>query len=132
VTRVAANVLSKDVLGGMEYATKVAGAKLIVVLGHDSCGAVTGACEDVKLGNLTSLLEKIRPAVKEASTLMKTHDCEDSDFIDRIAEDNVENVVRAIPKKSPVIKKLVREGRVMIVGAMYQLVNGEVTLVQTP
>ena len=129
VTRVAANVLNKDVLGGMEYATAAVGAKLIVVMGHDSCGAVTGACKGLKLGNLTSLFRKIRPAVKEAGREMKTHDCTDSAFIDRIAEKNVANVARAIPKKSPVIGKLVEDGRVKIVGAMYDLATGKVSIV---
>ena len=129
VTRVAANVLSKDILGGMEYSTAVAGAKLILVLGHEDCGAVTGACNDVKLGNLTSLLRKIRPAVKEASEEMKTHDCTNSAFIDRIAQDNVFDVVAAIPKKSSVIRKLLEEGKVKIVGAMYDLDTGKVSIV---
>ena len=129
VTRVAANVLSKDVLGGMEYATAVVGAKLILVMGHEGCGAVTGACNDVKLGNLTSLLKKIKPAVKEASEEMKTHDCANSVFIDKIAEDNVVDVVGAIPKKSSVIRELLKEKKVKIVGAMYDLDTGRVSIV---
>jgi carbonic anhydrase len=130
VTRIAANVLNDDVLGGMEYATGVTGAKLIVVMGHDSCGAVTGACKDVKLGHLTSLLEKIKPAVKEASREMKTHDCADSAFIDKIAEENVEDVMRAISRRSPVIRKLVEEGKVKIVGMMYDLNTGNVAILK--
>lgn len=130
VTRVAANVLGDDVLGGMEYATAAAGAKLIVVMGHDNCGAVTGACKDVKLGHLTQLLRKITPAVKDAREAMKTKDCADATFIDRIAQDNVARVVRAIPKKSSVIGKLVNDGSVKIVGAMYHLDTGKVSIVE--
>jgi carbonic anhydrase len=130
VTRVAANVLGDDILAGMEYATAIAGAKLIVVLGHDNCGAVTGACKDVKLGHLTSLLEKIKPAMKDAAGEMKTRDCADATFIDRIALENVADVVRAIPKRSPVIGKLVSEGSVKIVGVMYHLSTGKVSIIE--
>jgi len=129
VTRVAANVLSDDILGGMEYATAVVGARIVLVMGHEHCGAVKGVCKGVKLGHLTGLLQKISPAMQEASDEMKTRDCADSAFIDRIAEENVEDAVREIPKRSPVIKKLVDEGKVKIVGAMYHLGTGRVTII---
>ncbi len=126
VTRVAANVLNSDVLGGMEFATQVAGAKLIVVMGHDACGAVRGACEDVKLGHLTQLLAKIQPSIAQATKTVGKKDCNSEKFIDTAAADNVRNVVKMIPKESPVIRKLVKAGKVKIVGAMYDLETGEV------
>jgi len=129
VTRVAANVLNSDVLGGLEFATAAAGAKLIVVLGHDSCGAVRGACENVKLGHLTQLLAKIQPAVKQATNAWGKKACGNPKFIDAIAADNVRNVVRQIPQESPIIAELIKEGKVKVIGAMYHLSTGRVTLV---
>jgi len=126
VTRVAANVINKDVLAGMEYATKVAGAKLIVVLGHQSCGAIKGACENVKLGHLTQLLDKIQPAIQQTEKTLGKKDCHDSHFIDLAAENNVKDVVANIPKESPVIQQLVNEHKVKIVGAMYDVSTGKV------
>ena len=127
VTRVAANVISSDVLGGLEYATAVSGAKLIVVLGHDSCGAVKGACENIKLGDLTPLFSKIQPAVRQATIEFGKQDCNNPQFINTIATDNVRNVINMILQESPIIRQLVKQGRVKIVGAMYHLTTGKVT-----
>lgn len=127
VSRVAANVLNADVLGGMEFATQLAGAKLIVVMGHDSCGAVRGACQDAKLGHLTQLLDKVQPAIKEAKQQLGKVNCNSERFIDQAAKDNVEHVVNQIYQKSPVIRKLVEQGKVKIIGAMYHLKTGKVT-----
>lgn len=130
VTRVAANVIDHDVLAGLEYATKVTGAKLIVVLGHDSCGAIKGACDNVKLGNLTQLLNKIQPAIQQAKSITGKQDCNDTTFINLAAKENVINVVKLIPQKSPVIRQLVQEGRIKIVGAMYHLNTGKITFLK--
>tara|TARA_R110000868_G_scaffold8205_3_gene42455 strand:+ start:44627 stop:45334 length:708 start_codon:yes stop_codon:yes gene_type:complete len=127
VTRVAANVINPDVLGGMEYATAVTGSKLIVVMGHDSCGAVKGACDKVKLGHLTQLLDKIHPAIEQASKSMHTTNCKNPAYINTIAKDNVMNVVREIPEQSPIIKSLVKQGKIKIIGAMYHLDTGKVS-----
>lgn len=129
VNRVAGNILNSDILAGMEYATKVVGAKLIVVIGHTSCGAVEGACKQVKLGHLTDLLSKIQPAVNQAAKEQKTKDCADPKFVDQIAKDNVLLMMKEIPAKSPVIKQLVQEGKVGIVGAMQDLSTGKVTFI---
>ncbi len=126
VTRIAANVFDSDVLGGMEFSTKVAGAKLIVVMGHDACGAVRGACQDVKLGHLTALLAKVQPAIVQATKTLGKKDCNSEKFIDTAAADNVRNVVKMIPKESPVIRELIQEGKLKIVGAMYDLQTGKV------
>lgn len=130
VTRVAANVINKDVLAGMEYATKITGAKLIVVLGHHSCGAIHGACENVTLGNLTQLLDKIQPAIKQTEKTLGKKDCHDSQFINLAAKNNVADVVATIPKESPVIQQLMNEHKVKIVGAMYNLSTGKVTFLK--
>jgi len=130
VTRVAANVINRDVLAGMEYATQVAGAKLIVVLGHDACGAVKGACDNVKLGNLSQLLDKIQPAILDAKKTMGKKECDNPQFINLAAEDNVRHVVALIPKESPVLQKLIASGKIKVVGGMYHLDTGKVTFLR--
>lgn len=125
--RVAGNVVNPDVLGSMEYATQVVGSKLIVVLGHTSCGAVSGACKGVQLGNLTGLLQKIQPAVKQAETQTATVDCSNKALIDEIAKDNVMNMMHEVQHDSPVISKLIAEKKVGIVGGMYDVNTGKVT-----
>lgn len=126
VTRVAANVINADVLGGLEFATRLSGAKLIVVMGHDACGAIKGACQNVELGNLTQLLSKIQPAINEATTALGKKDCDDEKFINTAAADNVRLVMKMIPEQSPVIRELVKTGKIKIVGAMYHLSTGKV------
>lgn len=126
-TRIAGNISNDDILGGMEFGTKLSGAKLIVVIGHTSCGAVRGACQHAKLGHLTGLLQKIQPAVAEASKKSKSHDCSNAEFIDQIAKDNVLMVMKQIQARSPIIKQLIAEGKVGIVGGMQDLSTGKVT-----
>ncbi len=131
VTRVAANVINPDILAGLEYATGVSGAKLIVVMGHENCGAVKGACQDVKLGHLTQLLDKIQPAIQEATATFGKKECDNEKFINLAAEDNVRHVVAMIPTESPEIKKLMQSGKIKIVGAMYHLKTGRVVFLKT-
>ncbi|OGT39494.1 MAG: hypothetical protein A3F12_03010 [Gammaproteobacteria bacterium RIFCSPHIGHO2_12_FULL_38_14] len=126
VARAAANVISDDVLGGLEFATQVSGAKLIVVMGHDACGAIRGACENVKLGYLTQLLAKIQPSIRQTTTNLGKKDCQSAQFINQAAAENVRHIVKMIPEKSQVIRQLVKEGKVKIVGAMYELHTGRV------
>jgi carbonic anhydrase len=124
IARVAGNVVNPDILGSMEFATKVAGAKLIVVMGHTSCGAVQGACKGVGDGNLKTLLDRIQPAVKEVAK-DRTPNCEDMNYVNQIARQNVIDQVKNIYNDSPVIKQLVDEGKVMLVGAMHDLKAGK-------
>lgn len=126
VERLAGNVVNNDLLGGMEYATQVVGAKLIVVLGHTSCGAVKGACEGAKLGHLTSLLAKIEPAVQAVREEDPTMSCEDKHTINKIAEQNIRNVLEQIKSQSPVLMGLIKEGKIGIVGGMQNLATGKV------
>lgn len=127
--RLAGNVLDADQLAGLEYATKVVGSHLIVVMGHTRCGAVAGSCSGVELGNLTQLLQKIQPAVdqvKKANNI-STLNCQDTKIIDDIAKQNVKNVIHEVTEESSTINNLVNSGAVMIVGAMQDLKTGEVT-----
>lgn len=121
--RVAGNVSNDDVLGSMEFACALAGAKLIVVLGHSSCGAVKGACSGAELGHLTGLLSKIRPSVEA----VRRAGIEEGDaFVQAVADRNVDAVVSEIRGRSAVLDGMISEGKVGIVGAMYSVSSGEV------
>lgn len=124
--RVAGNVVNDDVLGSMEYGTKVVGAKVVAVIGHTSCGAVRGACQHVKLGHLSELLQKIKPAVDQAVKQTGTSDCANATFVDEIAKDNVLLMIKQILARSPVLKKLVEEGKLEIVGGFQDITTGKV------
>ncbi len=123
--RIAGNILNEDILGSMEFACKVAGAKLIMVLGHSECGAIKGACNHLKMGNLTGLLKKIRVVVKEVAKAGQV-DPKSNDFIDLVSKENVKNVLKNISKKSKIIRDLVKDKKIIIVGAMYDVSSGKV------
>jgi len=121
--RVAGNVANDDILGSMEFACKVAGAKVVLVMGHTSCGAIKGAIDKVQLGKLTGLLTKIRPAV-EATRYQGERSAKSSDFVDAVARQNVESTMADIRRHSAVLAGLVTSGAVKIVGAMYRIETG--------
>ena len=121
--RIAGNIVNEDVLGSMEYATKVVGSKLLVVLGHTSCGAVKGAIDDAKLGNLTELLAKVRPAVLASGPGSSKDDA----FVTKVAQANVSQAMKEIREKSPTIKAQLDAGTVGLVGAIYDVSTGKVT-----
>jgi len=121
--RVAGNVVNQDVLGSMEYGCKVAGSKIVVVLGHTKCGAVTAACQGVELGNVTALLSKIKPVVSAAENESKW----DSDAVDEVAKKNVRHSIQEIRDNSPILLDMEGSGQIEIVGAMYSVATGEVT-----
>ncbi|MBT8320326.1 MAG: carbonic anhydrase [Eudoraea sp.] len=127
--RVAGNIVNEDLLGSMEFACKLAGTRVIVVLGHTSCGAVKGACDDAKLGNLTALVSKIKPAVSAVTQPEdpQMRNSKNLDFVDRVAEMNVNLTLEDIRQKSPVLKEMEDNGEIQIVGAMYDINSGEVT-----
>jgi carbonic anhydrase len=125
--RVAGNVLSDDMLGSIEFGTKVVGTPLIVVMGHNHCGAVVGACKQVELGHLTGLLGKIEPAVKMMKQKYPKANCKDEPFVDAVAKQNVINMLGEIPKRSPIVAQLLRDKKVAIVGAMYDIGSGKIT-----
>ncbi len=126
--RVAGNIVNEDVLGSMEFACKLAGTKLIVVLGHTSCGAVKGAVDDAKLGNLTALLSKIRPAVEAVDEPAEPGDRTSAnlDFVDSVARTNVAMTIENIRRDSPVLKEMEDSGAIKIIGGMYDISSGEV------
>ncbi|MFC4220789.1 carbonic anhydrase family protein [Flagellimonas marina] len=127
--RIAGNFINDDILGSMEFACKLAGTKALVVLGHTSCGAVKGACDHARLGNLTALINKIEPAV-EAVTEPQDESLRNSknlEFVDAVAVKNVEMAIEDIRKKSEVLKEMEDNGEIAIVGAMYDISDGKVT-----
>ncbi len=124
--RVAGNIVNKDILGSLEYASAVAGSKLVVVLGHSHCGAVKGACDNVKMGNLTGLLDKLQPAVSSIPKDGSARDSHNHEFVEKVAEANVELTVRDILDQSPVLKQMVKEGKIAVVGAMLDVETGHV------
>lgn len=126
VGRVAGNFENVDMLGSMEFGTKLAGAKLIVVLGHTACGAVKGAIANAKLGNLTATLENIQPAVAAATAAMPGGNGDDKAFVQKVAEENVRLTVRDIQQRSPLIAEMVAKGELMVVGGWYDLATGKV------
>lgn len=124
--RVAGNIVNTDILGSMEYACKVAGSKLVVVLGHSKCGAVTSACKDVKLGNITELLNKVRPAVDDAKKSMPNADHQSSEFVESVAHINVNLTINQILERSKILSDMYDNGEIGIVGAFYDVETGEV------
>ncbi len=125
--RIAGNFINTDILGSMEFATAVAGASLIVVLGHTECGAVKGACDHVELGNLTHTLSNLAPAVY-AVDVDGPRNSSNAEFVNAVAHTNVEMTVQNILDRSPVIADLVDKGEVKVVGAMYDVTSGQVSL----
>jgi carbonic anhydrase len=129
VGRVAGNIESVEQLGSIEFATKVAGAKLVMVLGHEACGAVKGACDHVELGNLTALLDEIKPAVAAVPGYSEdTRSSKNTEFVEAVIAKNVELTVADLRKRSPVLADLEKEGKIILVGALYSLKDGKVTL----
>lgn len=126
--RVAGNFVNEDILGSLEFSCKVAGSKLVVVMGHTSCGAVKGACDCVELGNLTAMLAKIKPAVDKVSTAEgESRDSSNLDFVNKVAAANVELAMTQMLAMSPVLKEMHDNKEIAIVGAMYDVKDGRVT-----
>jgi carbonic anhydrase len=129
VGRVAGNFVNEDLLGSMEFGCKVAGAKLIVVLGHDHCGAVKAAIDDVKLGNITAMLSKIRPAVAKV-TYEGDRTSANDEFVHLVCKSNVTNTIEQIRTNSPILKEMEDKGEIAIVGAVYNMETGKVTFME--
>lgn len=126
--RIAGNFVNEDILGSMEFACKLAGTKLLVVLGHTSCGAVKGACDGVQMGNLTKLIKKITPAVDAVPEPLEAsqRNSKNSDFVDAVSKKNVEIAIERIYEESPILSEMAKNGEIMIIGAMYDINTGEV------
>jgi carbonic anhydrase len=126
--RIAGNIVNTDILGSMEFACKVAGSKLIVILGHTKCGAVKGACDHVEMGNLTELLSKLQPAVYEEKDTLKPEmrNSKNPVFVENVSSINVRRTVRSIIERSYIIEQMVESGQIGVVGAMYNIDTGRV------
>lgn len=129
VGRVAGNVATTEQIGSMEFATKAAGSKLVMVLGHEACGAVKGACDGVELGNLTELLAHIQPAVDGVEGFEAgDRNSKNSAFVEAVVHKNVKLVIKDIRERSPLLAEMEEQGQIKIVGAVYSLQDGSVTL----
>lgn len=126
VARVAGNIVNEDILGSMEFSCKVAGAKVVLVIGHEYCGAVKGAIDRVSLGNLNGLLKKISPAVDACQHYTGTKTSKDADFVDLVIRENVKITVNNIRQQSTILKEMEAAGEIKIIGAYYDMDNGEV------
>jgi len=122
--RIAGNIQNEDILGSLEFSCKVAGAKVVVVLGHTKCGAVKGACDHVTLGNLTALLEKLKPAVEEETTVISDRNSNNPEFVEKVATLNVRITMKQILKNSPILMEMIEKGEIALIGGMYDVESG--------
>lgn len=125
--RIAGNVLNDDILGSMEFATKVVGTKVIVVLGHTKCGAIVGACNHVELGNLTALLQKIQPAIEREVSITENRTGTNVEFVNKVTDIHVKLTIDRIRRESPVVAELEQQGAVKIIGGLYDVETGQVS-----
>jgi carbonic anhydrase len=126
--RIAGNVVNNDILGSMEFACGLAGSRLLVVLGHTSCGAIKGACDRVELGNLTELLSKIQPAIYQESSVLDPglRNSKNRAFVENVARINVQRSVNAVVERSFILGQLIEKGSIGVIGAMYNIETGVV------
>ena len=126
--RIAGFVVNTDILGSLEFACKVSGAKLIIVLGHENCGAIKGACDHIEMGNLTELLSKLQPAVYEEKSITNPEErnSKNPQFVESVAALNVKRSVKSIISRSNILELMIEKGEVAIIGAMHHLESGEV------
>lgn len=122
--RIAGNIQNADILGSLEFSCKVAGAKVVVVLGHTKCGAVKGACDHVKMGNLTTLLEKLKPAVEGETSVTLNRNANNSEFVEKVASLNVRITKKQILKNSTILKEMIEMNEIALVGGMYDVETG--------
>lgn len=130
VGRVAGNFANEDLLGSIEFACKVAGAKLVLVMGHQHCGAVKGAIDNVKLGNITAMLSKIKPAVAISQDFTGEKESKNDEFVKYVSKNNVRLTMKNIREKSPILKEMEDKGEIKIVGAFYRLTDGTIEFIK--
>ena len=128
--RIAGNFADTDIIGSIEFATKLAGAKLVVVLGHTECGAIKGACDNVQLGNLTQVLSNISPAVYAVKDILDNRTSKNEAFVRKVTYENVRLTVQALTERSAVLKDLVVGNRLKLVGAIHDVATGRVSFLQ--
>jgi carbonic anhydrase len=125
--RIAGNILNDDILGSMEFACKIAGSKLIVVLGHTNCGAIIGACNNLVLGNITGLLNKIKPAVEQETETKTERNEKNQTFLRNVTVNNVFITVKKVTEQSAILKEMEGAGEIKIIGGLYDVDTGQVT-----
>lgn len=130
VGRVAGNFVNTDLLGSMEFACKVAGAKLIIVMGHQHCGAVKGAIDDVHLGNITAMLENIKPAVTMSQSFKGEKSSKNEAFVKTVNKNNIRNTIAQIRTQSEILREMETKGEIKIIGAYYSLLTGKIEFVE--
>jgi carbonic anhydrase len=128
--RLAGNVVTEAVLGSMEFACKVAGSKLLVVLGHTKCGAIKGACDGVQLGNLTTLLNMVQPSVYLEQTVRERRSGDNPEFVDKVTQIHVRRSVEGVVERSPVLREMIERGQVGLIGAVYDVETGAVEFLE--
>lgn len=128
--RIAGNIVNDDILGSMEFACKVAGSKLIVVLGHTKCGAIKGACDHVQLGNLTTLLNKIQPAVYVERETKENRTSSNAQFVENVTRNQIRRSVECIVEQSVVLREMIENGEIGLVGAMYDIETAQVEFLE--
>lgn len=124
--RIAGNVINQDILGSMEYSCSIAKSKIIMVLGHTKCGAIISACNNIKLGHLTSLLNKIKPAIEKEEVTKSNRNGQNFSFVTNVSVINVRLVMNEILEKSTILNDLQKEGKIIVVGGLYDIESGEV------
>jgi len=125
--RIAGNILNEDILGSMEFATKIVGTKIIVVLGHTKCGAIAGVCNHVEMENLTTLLNKIRPAIVNEKTITENRNGTNSEFVYKVTDIHIKLTIDRIRRESPIVAELEQQGAIKIIGGVYDVENGQVS-----
>lgn len=124
--RIAGTIINEDILGSMEFACKIAGAKIIVIMGHSKCGAIKGACDHVEMGNLTALLSKILTAVSAEKTVVENRSSSNEEFVEKVTTINIQRTVHAVMERSPILKELIEKGECGIIGGHHDIATGEV------
>lgn len=124
--RIAGNIINEDILGSMEFGCKVAGAKIIVVLGHTKCSAVKSACDHLEMGNLTALLSKIQPAVYDEKITLENRNSDNDEFVENVTAINIKRTVHAIMERSTILKEMIEMGEIGIVSGNHNITTGEV------
>ncbi|MDX9852200.1 MAG: carbonic anhydrase family protein [Tenuifilaceae bacterium] len=127
--RIAGNILNNDILGSMEYACSIANSKVVVVLGHTKCGAIIGACNSIKLGHIAGITKKIEPAILREATIVDDRTGNNMEFVNRVSIQNVMLTISQVRAQSPVLKDLEQQGKILIVGGIYNIDTGEVTFI---
>ncbi|MDP1678619.1 MAG: carbonic anhydrase family protein [Candidatus Nitrotoga sp.] len=128
--RIAGNIINEDILGSMEFACKIAGAKIVVVLGHSGCGAIKGACDDIKLGNLTTLIGKLKPAMARVREPTINRNSMNLEFVEKVAAANVCLTIANIKHRSEILREMQDNNEIAIVGGMYEIQTGSIKFYQ--